>query len=76
MVSYLWWTRTQRIRTIAELPFEFPVLHTHQPFAYQIIAEKALRLNRLGMSASEIGRALKVSDKTVTKAIRFAQQQR
>jgi hypothetical protein len=39
---------------------------------YQYLAEKAVELRRLGMSACAISRALKVTDKTITKALRFA----
>lgn len=68
-------TRSQPIRTLAQLPFEFPVLDIHQPFTYQSIAEKALQLKQLGMSACAIARALSVTDKTVAKAIRWGLEQ-
>jgi DNA invertase Pin-like site-specific DNA recombinase len=59
---------------VAELALEFPVLATRRHFAYQIIAEKASQLHRLGMSACAIARALGVTDKTVTKALRSARE--
>jgi len=40
------------------------------PFVYLQIAEKASELRRLGMSACAIARALKVTDKTVARALR------
>jgi len=67
-----WWTQSQPIRTIAEVPFYFPILETRQPFPYQYLAEKASELERLGMSTCAIAKALEVTDKTITKALRFA----
>jgi DNA-binding MarR family transcriptional regulator len=49
----------------------FALIETQAPFAYQQIAEKAYELSWLGMSAGAIARALKVTDKTVTKALRW-----
>ncbi len=69
--SLKWWTRSQPIRTAAQLPFQFPVLDTRQPFIYQVVAEKALQLHQLGMSNCAIARALHVTDKTAAKAIRW-----
>ena len=51
------------------MPINFALIETYRPFVYQAIAEKALTLDRLGMSATAIGRTLGVSAKTVTKAI-------
>jgi hypothetical protein len=67
-----WWTQSQPIRTLAELPLGFAVVDTAPCFIYLQIAEKASELHRLGMSACAIARVLKVSDKTVTKALRHA----
>jgi hypothetical protein len=50
---------------------QFPLLTTRRPFVYQIIAEKALELHLLGMSACAIAHALGVTDKTVTKALQY-----
>jgi len=63
------WTRSQPIRTAADLLLEFPVLETRRQFAYQAIAEKACKLKALGMSDIAIARSLGVTDKTVAKAI-------
>jgi hypothetical protein len=63
------WTRSQPIRTAAEIPLSCSLLETRPIFAYQRIASDALRLSRLGMSASLIARRLGVTDKTVAKAI-------
>jgi DNA invertase Pin-like site-specific DNA recombinase len=48
----------------------FSLLETRPLFVYQQVAEKAQELSRLGMSASAIARILKITDKTVTKALR------
>jgi hypothetical protein len=50
----------------------FPILEIRQPFPYQYLAEKAEGLRHLGMSMGAVARALNVTDKTVTKALRFA----
>ena len=71
-----WWTRSQPIRTAAELPLAFSLTETRPPFKYQQVAEKASILNRLGMSASGIARRLGVTDKTVTKALRRLEEER
>jgi hypothetical protein len=42
------------------------------PLPYQYLAEKAAELRRLGMAACAISRALKVTDRTITKALRVA----
>jgi hypothetical protein len=47
----------------------FSLLETRPPFVYQQVAEKARELSRLGMSAGAIARMLKITDKTVTKAL-------
>jgi predicted transcriptional regulator len=48
----------------------FSLLETRPPFVYQQVAEKATELRRLGMSVCAIARILKLTDKTVTKALR------
>jgi DNA-binding MarR family transcriptional regulator len=74
--SSKWWTRSQPIRTIAQLPLAFSLTETRPPFKYQQIAEKASILSRLGLSASAIARRLGVTDKTVTKALRRLEDER
>ena len=64
-----WWTLSQRIRTFAEIPIEAAILDTAPAPAYQQIAAKALQLQQLGMSNSEIAKRLKITDKSVAKAI-------
>jgi hypothetical protein len=50
----------------------FSIIEAPQPFPYQDPAEKARRLERLGMSALAIAKALNATHKTITKALRFA----
>ncbi len=64
-----WWTRSPRIRTLGEIPFEAALLETKEPPLYRQIAPEAARLSRLGMSHSAIARALGVDHKTVKKAL-------
>ena len=63
------WTRSQRIRTTAEVPFEAVLLEAADPPLYQRIAVEATRLHRLGLSDVRITQSLGVSDKTVAKAL-------
>jgi hypothetical protein len=48
----------------------FALVDTRPPFVYQQIIEKATEFRRLGMSARTIAKILKVTDKTVAKALR------
>ena len=49
---------------------QFSVLETRPPFAYERIANDAVRWKKLGMSDTAIARTLGVTDKTVAKSIR------
>jgi len=71
-----WWTLSQRIGTIAEIPFEVAILDTDAPPTYQKIAPRAFQLHQLGMSSLAIARRLAVTDKTVTKAIQWLQDRK
>ena len=66
-----WWTRTQRIRTVAEVPLEVALLETDGRPEYQWVAGKALHLRELGLSLSAIARKLDVDDRTVAKSIQW-----
>jgi hypothetical protein len=63
------WTRTQSIRTVAQIQVWAALFETAPLPVYQQIAPKAKHLRELGMSHKAIARALGVNDKTVTKAI-------
>jgi len=67
--SLRWWTLSQRIGTLAEIPFEVAVLDAGTSPAYQKIASKSFQLQQLGLSNSAIAKRLEVSDKTASKAI-------
>jgi hypothetical protein len=69
--ALLWWARSQRIRTAAELPFEIPLFQTAAAPVYQRIAARALHLRQLGFTPAVIARYLDVSEKTATKAIEW-----
>ena len=64
-----WWTRTQRIRTEAELPFETILSGTKAAPLYQRIAAKALHLHQLGLGSTTIARRLSTTRKTVIKGV-------
>lgn len=67
------WTRTQRIRTAAEVPVDAVIVDRAEVPVYVQIGEKAMHLRDVGVSGKAIARALGVSDKTVAKAIERAQ---
>lgn len=62
------WTRSQRIRTAAELPLVVDLADPAPPPKYQQIAERAARLRELGMTYRAIGEALGVDEKLVRRA--------
>src|SRR5438552_4803076 len=65
-------TRSLPIRTAARMPLEVALVRAAPVLPYQAVAGRAALLSRLGMPASAIARRLSVSDKTVAKAIRWA----
>ena len=70
------WTRSQPIRTAAEVPLRFSLLETRPSFTYQRIAREAVRLRALGMPNCAIAVQLGVTDKTVAKACHWVQKGR
>lgn len=66
-----WWTRTQRIRTVAAVSLEVPILDVKEPPAYQRIASRAGHLHELGLSDRAIAYRLGVTGKTVAKGLRW-----
>ena len=66
-----WWTRSQRIRTFGEIPFEVALLEAEERPVYQRIAEEVVNLVRLGMRNSAIARRLNVDAKTVAKGLKW-----
>jgi hypothetical protein len=51
------------------ISFEAVFLETTAPLIYQIIAAEAQYLQKLSLSAARIAQSLRVTDKTVTKAL-------
>ena len=72
--SYLWWTWSQCVRTTLLLPFQFTLLDTASPPLYQEISANSVHLHQLGLSIRTIAAKLKVDEKTVSKAIRWAKE--
>lgn len=68
LVVTAWWTRTQRIRTVSQIPIEPLLLEVSPPPLYQQIASRAQHPRELGMSYRQIGQALGVTPKTAAKA--------
>ena len=68
------WTRSQSIRTTAQIPIAIALTKTVPPPTYQVIADEALQLSKLGLSQTKIAFALNVTDKTVAKALRWIRQ--
>ena len=71
-----WWTRSQRIRTEGEVPFEAALMVTEELPMYQRIAEEAEHLRLLGLNDSQVAQHLGVDSKTVAKAIRWKNYKR
>jgi len=66
-----WSTRSQRIRTEGEVPFEVALTELSKASVYQEIAEKAAHLHLLGMNPNRIAVHLGVDRTTVTRALRW-----
>jgi len=49
-----WWTRSQSIRTLAQIPIEVPLLDPVQTRKYQEIASEVLLLRKLGLPVYKI----------------------
>ena len=64
-------TRTQRLHTLAELPFEVELRAVQELLAYQRIAANAAGMQDRGLSVAAIARHFGVDDHTAGKAIRW-----
>jgi len=67
--SLRWWTRSQRIRTEGEVPFEVALSDLQMPPVYQRIAEEAFRLTQLGMNPNRIAGHLCVDRTTIMRSL-------
>lgn len=74
LTTLRWWTWTERIRTIANIPVEVKLLNTVQEPVYQKIVNKSLHLKELGFSNRKIAKHLNVDEKTVAKAIQWLEK--
>ena len=61
----------QPIRTAAEVEVSFAVF-THEPFRYQVIADEARTMRKLGMTLQAIAQALGVHEKTIRNVLERA----
>ena len=68
---FAWRTRSQRIRTEGEVPFEVAIVEPQEVPTYIGIAEKALHLKELNMNPNQIAVAPKVDRTTVLRALRW-----
>jgi hypothetical protein len=64
-----WWTRSQRIRTAAELALTVDLVDAEAAPLYQRIAIKARQLRELGLGPVAIAAKLSTDRKTVAKAL-------
>jgi len=71
LLSEGWWTRSQRIRTEGEVPFEVALTELSKAPVYQAIAEQAAHLDLLGMNTNRIAVLLGVERTTVSRALRW-----
>jgi hypothetical protein len=64
-----WWTRSQRIRTLAGVPLAVGLVETIPAPVYLQIAGRVRHLRGLGLTQEVIARELGVSARTVAKAL-------
>ena len=65
------WTRTQRLRTLAELPVEVELRDPQTTPVYQRIGAQAAEMCRRGRPFRAIAEHFGVDDHTVAKAVRW-----
>jgi hypothetical protein len=64
-------TRSQSIRTLAQIPIEVPLVDPIRTLKYQEIAEEVGLLKKLGLPVYKIARSTGVADKTVLRALEW-----
>jgi len=62
------WTRTQRIRTAADLPIHVDLVDEEPYRKYEALAEKVRHLTELGMTQAEIADTLLTTPRTIRRA--------
>lgn len=66
------WTWPERVRTHAVVPLQVDLVDLDAQPRYQVIAEEALRLRRLGWSYRKLGRHFRIDAAGVRKAVAWA----
>ena len=69
--SFSWWTRSQRLRTVALVLIEAEFAQPVETPLYQSIATRVAAMRDRGDSVSEVARHLGVDPHTVDKALRW-----
>jgi hypothetical protein len=69
-----WWTRSQSIRTLAQIPIEVALVDPVQPLKHEEIAAEVVLLRKLGVPVYKIAHAVGVADKTVLRALKWADE--
>jgi len=75
LITSLWRTRLQPIRTAAEITAHIKIFPVHQPYLYQKLSKKTTKLRLLGMSYEEIAKNLNTSKSTIIRACKFKNNQ-
>ena len=68
------WTRSQRLRTLAEIPVEVELRGAPITPIYQRIAAEAARLHEGGLALKAVAEHFGVNDHTAAKAVRWFRQ--
>ena len=66
-----WWARKERIRTLAEIPFQIDIHQVEKLHLYQEIEASVLHPKELGLNTSTIAHRLSVGYKTVERAVKW-----
>lgn len=68
---FLWRTRSQPIRTAAQITASIKILPVKTPPLYQKLTQKVKELQLLGLSYKEIAKRLNISQGTITNALKY-----
>ena len=72
--SIEWWTRSERCRTLTQVPFDVELREPVPTPISQVIAAEAAQMRARGDSFVVIGRHFGVDPKTVKKALRWIRE--
>ena len=70
----VWWTRSQRCRTLAQVPFDIELRDPVTTPVFQAIAAEAAQMRARGDPFVVIARHFRVDPKTVKNALRWFRQ--